>query len=71
MQLNLRHLFFKNLSVLGSTMGGRGDLLRILRLFEQGQLRPVVHRVLPLDQVGEAHRLLEAREAVGKIVLQP
>ncbi len=70
-QINLRHLFFKNLSVLGNTMGGRGDLLRILRLFEQGQLRPVVDRVLPLDRAGEAHRLLEAREVVGKIVLQP
>ena len=70
-QINLRHLFFKNLSFLGSTMGSKGDLRRILRLFEQGQLRPVLDRVLPLAQAGEAHRLLEEREAAGKIVLEP
>ena len=52
-------------------MGGKGDLRRILRLFEQGQLRPVLDRVLPLAQVGEAHRLLEEREVAGKIVLEP
>ena len=71
MRINLRHLFFKNLSLLGSTMGSKGDLLRILRLVDNGQLRPVLDRALPLAQAGEAHRLLENREVVGKIVLEP
>lgn len=70
-KINLRALFFKSLSLLGSTMGSKGDLRRILRLVEQGQLRPVLDRVLPLAQAGEAHRLLEQREALGKIVLEP
>ncbi|MHC4853480.1 MAG: zinc-binding dehydrogenase, partial [Planctomycetota bacterium] len=69
--INLRQVFFKNLEILGNTMGSKGDLRRIIRLVGQGQLRPVVDRVLPLDQVAEAHRLLEAREAFGKIVLEP
>jgi NADPH:quinone reductase-like Zn-dependent oxidoreductase len=69
-RLNLRAVFFKSLSILGSTMGSKGDLRRILPLFEQGQLRPVVDQVLPLAQVAEAHRLLEERRALGKIVLQ-
>jgi NADPH:quinone reductase-like Zn-dependent oxidoreductase len=68
-QVSLHAVFFKTLSILGSTMGSKGDLRGILRLFEQGRLRPVFERALPMAQVGEAHRLLEAREAMGKIVL--
>jgi len=70
-QLSLHAVFFKSLSILGSTMGSKGDLRGILRLFEQGRLRPVFDRAMPMAQVGEAHRLLEAREALGKIVLVP
>lgn len=66
-----RHLFFKNISVLGSTMGSRGELHEVLRLVGQGRLRPVVDSVLPLAEVREAHRRLEAREVFGKIVLVP
>lgn len=68
-QLSLHAVFFKSLSILGSTMGSKGDLRALLRLFDQGRLRPVLDRVLPLAMVGEAHRLLEAREALGKVVL--
>ncbi|MBM4062456.1 MAG: zinc-binding dehydrogenase [Planctomycetes bacterium] len=68
-QLSLHALFFKSLSVLGSTMGSKGDLRAILRLFESGRFRPVLDRTLPLERAGEAHRLLEAREAMGKVVL--
>jgi len=69
--LSLHAVFFKSLSILGSTMGSKGDLRTILRLVEQGRLRPVFDRALPMAQVGEAHRLLEAREALGKLVLVP
>lgn len=69
--LSLHAVFFKSLSILGSTMGSKGDLRAVLRLFGQGRLRPVFERALPMAQVGEAHRLLEAREAMGKIVLVP
>jgi NADPH:quinone reductase-like Zn-dependent oxidoreductase len=69
--LNLRHLFFKNLSVLGSTMGSRGHFAAIFRHVETGRLRPVVDKALPLDQVREAHRLLEEGRHFGKILLIP
>ena len=70
-RISLHAVFFKSLSILGSTMGSKGDLRTILRLVEMGRLRPVLDRALPLAQVGEAHRLLEAREAMGKLVLVP
>jgi NADPH:quinone reductase-like Zn-dependent oxidoreductase len=70
-RLSLHAVFFKSLSILGSTMGSKGDLRGVLRLFDQGRLRPVLDRALPMAQVGEAHRLLEARQALGKLVLVP
>lgn len=67
--LDLRQVFFRNVQVLGSTMGRRASLFDILRHVRSGALRPVVDRVLPLAQAREAHRALEARESFGKIVL--
>lgn len=69
--LNYRRVFFKNLSILGSTMGRRAELYEILAHVGAGRLRAVVDRVLPLDRIADAHRALEAREPVGKIVLTP
>jgi NADPH:quinone reductase-like Zn-dependent oxidoreductase len=69
-EINLRLVFFKLLSILGSTMGSLAELHQIMRFVEEGKLRPVVDRVLPLEQVGEGHRVLEEREAFGKVVLR-
>ena len=69
--MNLNLVFFKNISVLGSTMGSLGDVYRVLRLIEAGKLEAVVDDVLPLSQIGEAHRRLENREVFGKLVLTP
>ncbi|HEV7426967.1 MAG TPA: zinc-binding dehydrogenase [Thermoanaerobaculia bacterium] len=68
--LNLRLVFFKLLSILGSTMGSLAELHEVMKFVEAGRLRPVVDRVLPLSQVAEGHRILEAREAFGKIVFE-
>ncbi len=68
--LDLRHIFFRQVEVLGSTMGSKGDLFRILALVEEGKLKPVVDRVLPLWSAAEAHRVLEERRAFGKVVLE-
>jgi NADPH:quinone reductase-like Zn-dependent oxidoreductase len=68
---NLRHLFFKSLSFLGSTMGSKGEFLEVLAHAGRGTLRPVVDRVLPLTEVHKAHALLEDRKVFGKLVLTP
>lgn len=67
----LPHLFIKNLSLLGSTMGPRAAFGPIFERIASGAYQPVVDRVLPLSEVQAAHRLLEDREALGKIVLTP
>jgi NADPH:quinone reductase-like Zn-dependent oxidoreductase len=67
--VNLRLVFFKLLSILGSTMGSLAELREIMRHVDAGRLKPVVDRVLPLSEIAEGHRVLESREAFGKVVL--
>lgn len=69
--IDLRHVFFRQIQILGSTMGSKGDLFEVLAHVAAGRLRPVVHQVMPLAAAAEAHRILEARQAFGKIVLTP
>jgi NADPH:quinone reductase-like Zn-dependent oxidoreductase len=69
--IDLRHIFFRQVEVLGSTMGSKADLLEVLRHIVAGKLSPVVHAILPLARAGEAHRMLEERKAFGKVVLEP
>jgi NADPH:quinone reductase-like Zn-dependent oxidoreductase len=67
--IDLRHVFFRQVRLLGSTMGSKGDLFEILRHVEAGLLKPVVDSVMPLWDVKKAHTMLEERKAFGKIVL--
>ncbi|MDZ4772104.1 MAG: zinc-binding dehydrogenase [Planctomycetota bacterium] len=68
-QLALPHLFIKNQSILGSTMGPRSALPTIMDHVARGVFMPVVDRVMPLEEVRAAHELLESRQVLGKIVL--
>jgi NADPH:quinone reductase-like Zn-dependent oxidoreductase len=68
---DLRYVFYKQLQILGSTMGRKGDLLTIMNLIEQGKLKPVIDRVLPLSEVRQAHQIVEEGRHFGKIVLIP
>jgi NADPH:quinone reductase-like Zn-dependent oxidoreductase len=68
--INLRLIFFKLLSILGSTMGSLAELHEIVRHVEAGRLRPVVDRILPLERAAEGHMALEKREVFGKVVLE-
>jgi NADPH:quinone reductase-like Zn-dependent oxidoreductase len=70
-EIDLRHIFFRQIAVLGSTMGSKGALLEVLAHIAAGRLRPIVDRAMPLADAAEAHRLLEARAVFGKIVLEP
>jgi NADPH:quinone reductase-like Zn-dependent oxidoreductase len=69
-QIDLRHVFFRQIEVLGSTMGPKATLFEILRLVEAGKLKPVVDRVFSLWDAQAAHRHLEDRKNFGKVVLE-
>lgn len=69
-RLDLRAVFFKQLEIIGSTMGSTGELLRAWQEVTEGRIVPVVDRVLPLSRLADAHAVLEARGAFGKIVLE-
>jgi NADPH:quinone reductase-like Zn-dependent oxidoreductase len=65
----LHRIWWKQLTVYGSTMGTREDFEGAYELVKSGRARPVLDRVYPLAEAAEAHRRLEAGEQLGKIVL--
>ncbi|HXG54632.1 MAG TPA: zinc-binding dehydrogenase [Vicinamibacterales bacterium] len=69
--IDLRHLFARQLSLMGSYMGGKPELLRATALLSAGVFTPVVDQVLPLSEARAAHDRLEAGAQFGKIVLEP
>jgi len=68
-QLDLRYLFARQLSLLGSYMGSRAELFTVLKLVGEKRLHPVIDRVFPLAEAVLAHLRMEQREQFGKIVL--
>jgi len=69
-ELTVRRVFWKQLSVLGSTMGSPDDFRAMLALFGEGRLRPVIDRVFSLADAGAALLRMERAEQFGKIVLR-
>jgi NADPH:quinone reductase-like Zn-dependent oxidoreductase len=69
--LDLRHLFARQLTLLGSYMGTMGELHEVLRHVFAGELKPVVDRVFPLSELRAAHEYLEESQMFGKIVVNP
>jgi len=68
---DLRLIFFKQISILGSTMGSAAEVLDVMDHVAAGRLRPVVDRTFPLSEVQAAHRYVEDREQFGKVVIEP
>ena len=70
-QTDLRQIFFRQVQVIGSTMGSHREFLDVMKCVFRGQLKPVIDRVLPLEEARKGHELIEARAVFGKIVLTP
>jgi NADPH:quinone reductase-like Zn-dependent oxidoreductase len=68
---DLRFLFTRQLSFLGSYMGTMGELHEVLKHVFAGDLKPVVDRTFPLKDARAAHEYMESSQMFGKIVLQP
>ncbi|OFZ18683.1 MAG: hypothetical protein A2X94_14340 [Bdellovibrionales bacterium GWB1_55_8] len=69
LEVDLKPIFFKNLSILGSTMGSKADFIRIVRLVSEGKLRAVVDSTFSMNELPRAHARLESREAFGKVIV--
>jgi len=69
-KLDLRFLFSRQLSLLGSYMGTKSELHTVMKLVASGSLKPVVDRVFPLAEAAAAHAYLESSSQFGKVVLK-
>src|SRR5215470_151162 len=70
-ELELRFLFSRQLSLLGSYMGTMSELHEVLGHVFAGRLKPVIDHVFPLKEIRAAHEYLERSQMFGKIVLNP
>jgi alcohol dehydrogenase len=69
--LSLHLTYLRHLSILGLYLGEKRELEALLRWVLDGKVKPVIDRVLPLEEAAEAQRLMETGGHVGKIVLVP
>ena len=69
--IDLRFLYSRQLSILGSYMGTMGELYEVLGHIFAGRLKPVVDRTFPLKETRAAHEYLEKSQMFGKIVVNP
>ncbi len=70
-KIDIRYIFGKQISLIGSTMGSHQDFQDILKLLWTGRLKPVIHHVMPLSEGREAYQMMESGQLFGKIVLTP
>ncbi len=68
---DLRQVFYRHLTILGSMMGSKAELLAAMKFIKSGQIRAVVDRTMPLAEARKAHELMEDRAQFGKLVLLP
>ncbi len=69
-QFNILHLFAKQLTIHGSYMGSMNEMKTVIRLAEEGKIKPVIDKVFPLQEAQEAHKRMLDRENFGKIILK-
>jgi NADPH:quinone reductase-like Zn-dependent oxidoreductase len=66
---DLRYVYNKELTIYGSFMSGKGELLKVVELFRAGRLKPVVDSTFPLERAADAEAKMEKSAHFGKIVL--
>ncbi len=70
-EIDIRYIFGKQISLIGSTMGSHQDFREVTALLRSGALWPVIDRVMPLSKGKEAFEIMERGDHFGKIVLTP
>jgi len=69
--INPARIFFKRAQLLGVGSVSRAQLTDVVKLAAAGKVRPEIGKVMPLNDIAEAHRLLEESSVSGRIVIQP
>lgn len=69
-ETDLRYVYNRELTIYGSFMASKGELLKVVSLFNAGKLKTVVDSVFPLEKAGEAQQRMERSLHFGKIVLK-
>ena len=69
-ETDIKLIFWNQLQVIGSTMANQKEFSDVMALFFQGELKPVIDSVIPLEQAGEAYQRLESGEHFGKIIIK-
>jgi NADPH2:quinone reductase len=68
---DIREVYQRHRRIIGAPMGSVRDLRAVMAAIFSGAIDPVLHAVLPLGEIREAHRIMEAREHFGKVVIIP
>jgi NADPH:quinone reductase-like Zn-dependent oxidoreductase len=69
-QTDLRQVFYRHLSIFGSFMGSKAELLEAMKFVQSGKIRAVIDQSMPLAEARRAHELMEHRAQFGKLVLE-
>ncbi len=70
-RISLTDIMFRDATIRGSTGANFGDIQSALEFVKAGQVEPVIHETLPLEDMGEAVRMVVEREALGRVILRP
>ncbi|MGC8948864.1 MAG: zinc-binding dehydrogenase, partial [Thermoprotei archaeon] len=68
--LNLGPLILRGVTISGSVSSTKIDLLQALRLTAEGKIKPIIHDVVPLEQVQQVHDMMRKKETVGRVLLR-
>jgi NADPH:quinone reductase-like Zn-dependent oxidoreductase len=70
-EIDIRFIFGKQISLIGSTMGSHQDFRDVIDLLWAGKIKPVIHQIMPLSEGCDAYKLMEEGRHFGKILLAP
>jgi NADPH:quinone reductase-like Zn-dependent oxidoreductase len=68
--ISIRELYQRNRRIIGSPFGGWNDFRDVYAFLARSGVRPIIDRILPLEQISDAHRLMEEQQHIGKLLLR-
>jgi NADPH2:quinone reductase len=70
-EFDIREVYQRHRQIIGAPMGNLADFRGVMALVLRRAIRPIIHAVLPLAEIREAHRIFQSREHFGKLILVP